>query len=124
MVQGNFYLAIVYLPVALSYCWILILKFFRANILIVIKIFALKNFKINIHQNVSRAFNILHYNNFVIAVPPRRVAAPVPVPEHNFLRPHPPVPGPVLPFLRAVGPQPHIGVQSGEHHHLLHHRGG
>ena len=28
----------------------------------VIKIFALKNFKINIHQNVSRAFNILHYN--------------------------------------------------------------
>ena len=69
-------------------CWIkklilnfkLILKFFRANILItavvsnilitavvryeaVIKIFALKNFKINIHQNVSRAFNILHYNN-------------------------------------------------------------
>ena len=28
-----------------------------------IKIFALKNFKINIHQNVSRAFNILHYNN-------------------------------------------------------------
>ena len=27
----------------------------------VIKIFALKNFKINIHQNVSRAFNILHY---------------------------------------------------------------
>ena len=74
-------------------CWIkkLILnfKFFIANILItavvsnilitavvsnilitavvrydaVIKIFALKNFKINIHQNVSRAFNILHYNN-------------------------------------------------------------
>ena len=29
----------------------------------VIKIFALKNFKINIHQNVSRAFNILHYYN-------------------------------------------------------------
>ena len=28
-----------------------------------IKIFALKNFKINIHQNVSRAFNILYYNN-------------------------------------------------------------
>ena len=27
----------------------------------VIKIFALKNFKINIHQNVSRAFNIFHY---------------------------------------------------------------
>ena len=26
-----------------------------------LKIFALKNFKINIHQNVSRAFNILHY---------------------------------------------------------------
>ena len=35
--------------------WILILKFFRANIF-------MKNFKINIHQNVSRAFNILHYN--------------------------------------------------------------
>ena len=31
------------------------LNFFRANIL--------KNFKINIHQNVSRAFNILHYNS-------------------------------------------------------------
>ena len=29
---------------------------------IVVKIFALKNFKINIHQNVSRAFNILHYS--------------------------------------------------------------
>ena len=28
----------------------------------VIKIFALKNFKINSHQNDSRAFNILHYN--------------------------------------------------------------
>ena len=28
---------------------------------VIIKIFALKNFKINIHQNVSRAFNILHY---------------------------------------------------------------
>ena len=27
------------------------------------KIFALKNFKINIHQNVSRAFNILHYED-------------------------------------------------------------
>ena len=33
--------------------------------IIVIKIFALKNFKINIHQNVSRAFNILHYNIFI-----------------------------------------------------------
>ena len=31
----------------------------------VIKIFALKNFKINNHQNVSRAFNILHYNNLL-----------------------------------------------------------
>ena len=29
----------------------------------VIKIFVLKNFKINIHQNVSRSFNILHYTN-------------------------------------------------------------
>ena len=52
-----------------NFRWILILKFFRANILMtnifftVIKIFAPKNFKINIlHQNVSRAFNILHYN--------------------------------------------------------------
>ena len=43
--------------------WILILKFFRANILMTKKIFALKNFKINIHQNVSRAFNFLHYKN-------------------------------------------------------------
>ena len=38
-------------------------KFSTYNIAIVrkfvIKIFALKNFKINIHQNVSRAFNIL-----------------------------------------------------------------
>ena len=32
----------------------------------VIKIFALKNFKINIHQNVSRAFNILHYKRVYI----------------------------------------------------------
>ena len=31
----------------------------------VIKIFALKNFKINIHQNVSRAFNILHYSYYL-----------------------------------------------------------
>ena len=30
----------------------------------VIKIFALKNFIINKHQNVSRAFNILHYVTF------------------------------------------------------------
>ena len=34
-------------------------KYFNFN---VIKIFALKNLKINIHQNVSRAFNILHYS--------------------------------------------------------------
>ena len=34
--------------------WLLILKFFRA-------IFALKNFKISNHQDVSRAFSILHY---------------------------------------------------------------
>ena len=33
----------------------------------VIKIFALKNFKINIHQNVLRAFNILHY---ILLFPP------------------------------------------------------
>ena len=32
------------------------------NNIVVIKIFALKNFKINDHQNVSRAFNILHYD--------------------------------------------------------------
>ena len=32
----------------------------------VIKIYALKNFKINIHQNVSRAFNILHYSKFML----------------------------------------------------------
>ena len=32
----------------------------------VIKIFALKNFKINIHQNFSRAFNILHYNTLCL----------------------------------------------------------
>ena len=29
---------------------------------LVVKIFALKNFKINNHQDVSRAFNILYYN--------------------------------------------------------------
>ena len=37
------------------------LKPFVAININIIKIFALKNFKINIHQNVSRAFNILHY---------------------------------------------------------------
>ena len=42
-------------------------------LLFVIKIFALKNFKINIHQHVSRAFNILHYNNLFHA------------PQNNFL---------------------------------------
>ena len=54
----------------------LILKFFTANKFInlrptiyrskiykLIKIFAMNNFKINNHQVVSRAFNILHYNN-------------------------------------------------------------
>ena len=37
-------------------------KYFNICETLVIKIFAQKNFKINIHQNVSRAFNILHYN--------------------------------------------------------------
>ena len=32
-----------------------------SNYYILFEIFALKNIKINIHQNVSRAFNILHY---------------------------------------------------------------
>ena len=41
-----------------------ILIFFKYfNIFLLIKIFALKNFKINIHENVSRAFNILHYKD-------------------------------------------------------------
>ena len=35
-------------------------KYFNDIKIFVIKIFALKNFKINIHQNVSRAFNIPH----------------------------------------------------------------
>ena len=52
--------------------WSLILKFFRANSFInlfsiififYIIIIILKNFKINNHQGVSRAFNILHYNS-------------------------------------------------------------
>ena len=33
--------------------------------ILLVKLFALKNFKINIHQDVSRAFNILHYSIMV-----------------------------------------------------------
>ena len=42
-------------------------KFFGANSftnkLLLVELFAPKNFKINNHQDVSRAFNILNYNN-------------------------------------------------------------
>ena len=44
----------------------------------VIKIFALKNFKINIHQNVSRAFNILHYEYYCASHQTTPFQKPVP----------------------------------------------
>ena len=40
-------------------------KIFQSKYFNVIKIFASRNFKIDIHQNVSRAFNILHYNSYL-----------------------------------------------------------
>ena len=56
----------------------------------VIKIFALKIFKINIHQNVSRAFNILHYFHFFFPLSglPLVVAQLSHVRFHGFLPLH------------------------------------
>ena len=42
-----------------------LLTFINAYSIWLVKTFALKNFKINNHKDVSGAFNILHYNNCI-----------------------------------------------------------